>query len=222
MQFFLNYKHYNRFTAPKLNADGTVAADSDGLPIYTDEVPAIDSDDITRDYPMTKKQCLDTARILAGPDVSLYTLDWVYDVDLSQKTGYLCLLAPVEPTGKKLGNFAASDLRRQERDPNNHNSSLDETTEYEGDSDLQSKHEPADPSVDLQKAAEDGELLDALFAALGNQKQIDRDVVLAVYQEELTYRAAMDKFGYKSPNSVKQRVDKVLRHLNEELKSFQD
>ena len=222
MKNYLSYKYYDRFSAPKLNADGTVSVGSDGLPIYIETLPAIDVDGITRNYPMTKKQCLDIARILAGPGVSLYTLDWVYDVDLSQKTGYLCLLAPVEPTGKKLGNFAASDLRRQERDPNNCNSSLDETTEYEGDSDLQSKHEPADTSVDLQKAAEDSELLDALFAALGNQKQIDRDVVMAVYKEELTYRAAMERFSYKSPNSVKQRVDKVLRHLGEELKSFQD
>jgi RNA polymerase sigma factor (sigma-70 family) len=222
MKSFLSYKHYNRFSTPKLNADGTVSISSDGLPIYIDEVSIIDADGVTRNYPMTKKQCLDTARVLAGPDVSLYTLTWIYDVDYSQETGYLCLLAPVEPAGKQLGNFAASDLRRQERDPNNYNSSLNETKEYEGDSDLQSKYEPADLTVDLQKSAEDSELLNALFAALGKEKQKDQDAITAIFGKELTYREAAKALGCKSHNGVKQRVDKVLRHLREELKSFQD
>jgi hypothetical protein len=222
MKYFLNYKYYNRFSAPQLSEDGTVAVGTDGLPIYLEKVPVIDADGITRNYPMTKKQCLDIARTLAGQDVSLYTLNWLYDVDFSQKTGYLCLLAPVEPTAKKLGNFAASDLRRQERDPNNDTSSLEETTEHEDDSDLQSKYEPSDPSVDLQKAAEDREILEALIAALGKEKQKDRDVIEAIYYNDLTFREAMKELGYKSQNSITQRVDKVLKHLREELKSFQD
>jgi len=222
MKQFLSYKHFKTFSAPKLNADGTVAVGNDGFPIYIDEIPVTDEEGNIILYPMTKKQCLDIARILAGPDVSLYTLNWVYDVDRSQESGYLFLLAPDEPTGKKLGKFAASDLRRQERDPNNYNSSLEETTEYEGDSDLQSKYEPADLTVDLQKAAEDSELLDALFAALGKEKQKDRDAIEAIYYRDLTFREAMKELSCKSHNSVKQRVDKVLRHLREELKNFQD
>jgi len=220
MKNYLSYKHFNRFSAPKLNADGTVVVGNDGLPIYIETLPVIDADGITRNYPMNKKQCLDTARILLGPDVSLYTIDWVYDIDLSQKTGYLCLLAPVEPTGEALSKFSTSDLRRKERDPNNYNSSLDEATEYEGDSDLQSKHEPADQSVDLQKAAEDSELLDALIATLGKQKQADKDAIKAIFGHELTYREAAKILGYKSQNSVKQRVEKVLQNLGDELKNF--
>jgi len=115
MKQFLSYKHFKTFSAPKLNADGTVAVGNDGFPIYIDEIPVTDEEGNIILYPMTKKQCLDIARILAGPDVSLYTLNWVYDVDRSQESGYLFLLAPDEPTGKKLGNFAASDLRRQPR-----------------------------------------------------------------------------------------------------------
>lgn len=222
MKNYLSYKHFKSFSAPKLNPDGTVAVGKDGRPIYIKEVPAIDAEGNTKLYPMSKKQCLDIARFLAGPNVNLYSLNWVYDVDRSQKTGYLCLLAPIESTGKELGNFSASDLRRKERDRNNNNASLDETTQFERDSNLQSKYEPVDLSVDLQKITEDSELLDALFVALGKQKQIDQDAVKAIFVQDLTYREAAEALGYKSQNSVKQRVDKVIRNLNEELKHFQN
>lgn len=222
MKNYLSYKHFNHYSAPKLCADSTVALNSDGLPIYTDQVLIHDAKGNAKFSAMTRKQCFDTARTLAGPGMNLYTLNWLYDIDLTQQAGYLCLLAPIEPSGKMLGNFSASDLRRQERDPNNYNCSLDDTAEHGGDSNLHCKYDPADPSADLVKSAEDRELLDALFVALGKQKQIDLTAISAIYFRDMTFRDAMHELGYKSPNSVKQRVDKVLRYLAEELKSFQE
>ena len=212
MKNYLGYRHYSHYSAPELCADGTVALNSDGLPIYFDELPTLDANGNAKFSPMTRKQCFDIARTMAGPGVSLYTLNWLYDIDITQQAGYLCLLAPIEPSGKKLGNFSASDLRRQERDPNNYISKLDETVE----------DNPAELSVDIEKAAEDRELLDALFTAIGRQTQIDQDVITATYFRNLTLRETMHELGYKSPNSIKQRVDKVLRYLAEELKSFQE
>ena len=41
MKNFLSYKHFDRFGAPKLNPDGTVAHDANGAPIYIEETPAV-------------------------------------------------------------------------------------------------------------------------------------------------------------------------------------
>ena len=90
------------------------------------------------------------------------------------------------------------------------------------DGDPEGRFEPQSED-DVAAIAEDKQLLEALFSALGESLTNEqRDLVNAVFYEDKTERELAGELGLKEPKSVnkrKHRIYEILRN-NETLKSF--
>lgn len=81
--------------------------------------------------------------------------------------------------------------------------------------------EPVDP-CDISAVAEDNALLATLNAALAALTQEDRDLLTAIFRDNMTERQLAPQLGLKEPKSVNKRKQRILNTLrrNEALKIF--